>query len=92
MNSNQLSFQIVPYASPEYIEAVALREDVLRRPIGLSFSQVELEAEKEHIHITGLLGNRITATAVLRARWQPDETCSVSQCGQSCREEELAVR
>lgn len=44
---------------------MALREEILRKPFGLSFSAEELDLEEEHIHIIGLIDNEIVATAVL---------------------------
>lgn len=44
---------------------MALREEILRKPLGLFFSKEELEQEIEHIHIAGFLGQEMCATAVL---------------------------
>lgn len=58
-------FKIIQYGSLQYQEAVKLREEILRKPLGLTFLPEELEAEKTHIHIVGLLGDEVIATAVL---------------------------
>ena len=64
-NLDNIRFKIIKYGTPEYKSAVSLRERILRRPFGLKFSEEELLAEKDHIHIIGLNGSEIIATAVL---------------------------
>lgn len=46
-----LQFQEAPYGSAEYEALVALRAEVLRRPLGLTFSADQLAAEKAERHI-----------------------------------------
>lgn len=58
-------FKIIPFASAEYDEAVSLRQEILRKPLGLTFTQEELEKEKYHIHIAGFLEKELCVTAVL---------------------------
>lgn len=41
----------VTQQSPAYQQSVALRFQVLREPLGLSFTREELEQEKDHFHI-----------------------------------------
>lgn len=43
-------FQIV-FATPEYDEAVCLRYEVLRRPLGLEFTPEQLAAEYADVHL-----------------------------------------
>ena len=62
---DKIHFKIVEYGSDEYKKAVALREEILRKPLGLSFTKEELELEKDHVHIAGFLGQEMCATAVL---------------------------
>ena len=64
-SQDKIHFKIVDYGSDEYKKAVALREEILRKPLGLFFSKEELEMEKEHVHIAGFLGQEMCATAVL---------------------------
>ncbi|MBK9586377.1 MAG: GNAT family N-acetyltransferase [Alphaproteobacteria bacterium] len=58
-------FEVIAHDGPMYREAVRLREAVLRVPLGLSFSAEELAAEADHLHIVGLEGETVCATAVL---------------------------
>jgi predicted GNAT family N-acyltransferase len=60
-----ISFKVIPLGSSVYQEAVLLREEILRQPLGLRFSAEELENEKDHIQIVGILNNEVIATAVL---------------------------
>ena len=57
--------KIVGYGSEEYKKAVALREEILRRPLGLHFTKEELELERDYVHIAGFLGQEMCTTAVL---------------------------
>lgn len=64
-SKDKIYFKIVDYGGDEYKKSVALREEILRKPLGLFFTQEELAIEKEHIHIAGFLGQELCATAVL---------------------------
>ncbi len=39
-----------PFASPNYDESIALREQILRKPLGLEFSVEQLESEWNQMH------------------------------------------
>ncbi|MEM1218644.1 MAG: GNAT family N-acetyltransferase [Bacteroidota bacterium] len=41
----------VPFASPAYDETVRLRDEILRKPLGLSFTAEDLALEFESIHL-----------------------------------------
>ncbi len=60
-----ISFKVISHGSSIYQEAVRLREGVLRKPFGLQFSAEELDNEKHHIQIVGILNDEVIATAVL---------------------------
>lgn len=62
---DKIHFKIVDYGSKDYKKAVALREEILRRPLGLFFTKEELELEKEQIHVVGFLEHEMCTTAVL---------------------------
>lgn len=64
----------------DYQKAIALREEVLRKPLGLSFCEQEIANERNHIHFGIFLGDTIIATASL-----------VSE-GSSCKMQRVAVR
>ena len=46
-----MALKILDYGSPEYEQMVSLRSEVLRKPLGLSFTSEELEKEKNNILI-----------------------------------------
>lgn len=53
MNTRDSIFKAVQHGSPEYTETVALRDEVLRRPLGLEFSPELLGAEATDFHLAG---------------------------------------
>src|ERR1700722_6458773 len=57
--------KIIEYGSSDYKKAVCLREDILRKPLGLSYTCEELQKEKAHTHIAGFLDEILCATAFL---------------------------
>jgi predicted GNAT family N-acyltransferase len=48
---SHLTFRIVPHGSREYEETVALRDAILRRPLGLVFDPEQLGAEGSDVHL-----------------------------------------
>jgi len=64
-SQDKIHFKIIDYESDDYKKAVDLREEILRKPLGLFFTKEELEMEKEHVHIAGFLGQEMCATAAL---------------------------
>ena len=46
-----MAVKIIDYGTKEYKQMVDLRYHILRKPLGLSFTQEELELEKENIHV-----------------------------------------
>jgi predicted GNAT family N-acyltransferase len=46
-----LSFHLLPHGSPAYEETVALRDDILRKPLGLTFTAEQLGAESSDMHL-----------------------------------------
>lgn len=62
---DKIIFKVVDFGSDDYKKSVSLREEILRKPLGLTFTEEELKLEKEHIHIAGFLGQELCATAVL---------------------------
>ena len=41
--------KIIDHGSPEYRQMVQLRDDVLRKPLGMYFTEEELETEKDNL-------------------------------------------
>jgi predicted GNAT family N-acyltransferase len=46
-----MALKIIDHGTPEYQQMLKLRDDILRKPLGLSFSTDELEKEKDHLLI-----------------------------------------
>jgi len=44
-----MALKIIDYGTPEYEQMLKLRDDILRKPLGLSFSHDELEKEKTNL-------------------------------------------
>jgi hypothetical protein len=51
----EINFKIIEYGSPEYKKAVALRERILRKPIGLSFSDLNYSQKKSIFKLLALM-------------------------------------
>lgn len=46
-----MALKILDYGTPEYQQMVKLRDDILRKPLGLGFTPQELEEEKDNMLI-----------------------------------------
>jgi len=46
-----MAVKIIDHGTKQYKQMVDLRYQILRRPLGLSFTQEELELEKDNIHL-----------------------------------------
>lgn len=62
---DEVIFKIANHGTPEYKAAYDLREEILRKPLGLEFSPQEMEDDKGYIHIVGSIKTKTVATAVL---------------------------
>ena len=49
----EVHFLEISYNTKHYKEACRLRDDILRKPLGMSLYDQNLEEEKDHIHIIG---------------------------------------
>jgi len=73
---NTIFFKVIAYETSDYEASVALRQEVLRTPLGLVFSPEELEKEVLHIHLVGFSDDKLIATASL----VPEQTaCKMRQ-------------
>ncbi len=46
-----MALKIIDHGTAEYHQMLKLRDDVLRKPLGLNFTNEELEKEKNNLHI-----------------------------------------
>ncbi len=51
LNCFLMALKIIDYGTPEYQQMVKLRDDILRKPLGLSFAMHELNEEKDNMFI-----------------------------------------
>jgi ribosomal protein S18 acetylase RimI-like enzyme len=49
-----MALKIIDHGTPEYQQMVKLRDDILRKPLGLQFTPEELEEEKGHLLIAAI--------------------------------------
>lgn len=61
-----MKFRLINYGDSDYEKMVELRTEVLRKPLGLHFSQEYLENEKDTILIGGFEDEKIIACCLLR--------------------------
>ena len=60
-----MALKIIDHGSPEYAQMVKLRDDILRKPLGLSFSPDELEKEKDNILVAAFDDDQILGCCML---------------------------
>lgn len=60
-----MALKIIDHGSPEYLLMVKLRDDVLRKPLGLVFTPEELEEEKENMLIAAFEDEQILGCCML---------------------------
>ncbi|HYM94088.1 MAG TPA: GNAT family N-acetyltransferase [Chitinophagaceae bacterium] len=46
-----MALKIIDHGTPQYLQMIKLREDILRKPLGLGFSKEELDSEKDNMLI-----------------------------------------
>jgi GNAT superfamily N-acetyltransferase len=60
-----MALKIIDHGSNEYQQMVKLREDILRKPLGLGFDSNELESEKENMLIAAFEDETILGCCML---------------------------
>jgi ribosomal protein S18 acetylase RimI-like enzyme len=60
-----MALKIIDHGTPEYKQMVKLREDILRRPLGLAFSPAELEKEKDNLLMAAFEDDQILGCCML---------------------------
>lgn len=66
-----MALKIIDHGTAEYQQMVKLRDDLLRKPLGLGFTPEELEKEKENMLIAAFEDERILGCCML-VEEQPD--------------------
>lgn len=60
-----MALKIIDHGTSEYRQMIKLRDDVLRRPLGLSFSNDELDEEKGNLHIAAYEDDQMLGCCML---------------------------
>lgn len=58
----------IPHLSPAYALCVALRNEVLRKPLGLCFTEAQLADEAQSLHLAAFEGEALLGTLLLTPR------------------------
>lgn len=66
-----MALKLIDHGSPEYQQMVQLRNEILRRPLGLSFDPLELEKEKDEILIAAFEEEKMLGCCML-IKTEPD--------------------
>jgi predicted GNAT family N-acyltransferase len=60
-----MALRLIDYGSPEYEKMLRLRNDLLRKPLGLSFDPGELEKEKDDVLMGAFEDDRLLGCCLL---------------------------
>ena len=60
-----MALKIIDYGSPEYRQMVQLRNEILRKPLGLHFTEEELEKEKENLLVAAYEDDHLLGCCML---------------------------
>ena len=60
-----MALKIIDHGTPEYMQVIKLRNDILRRPLGLTFTDEELEKEKHNLHIAAFEDEQMLGCCML---------------------------
>lgn len=63
--SEQEKVQLVPHGSSAYNQLVALRYEILRKPLNLQFTQEQLDAESDYYHLAYYFNDNLIACLIL---------------------------
>jgi predicted GNAT family N-acyltransferase len=72
-----MALKFIDHGSPEYRAMVDLRMEILRKPLGLSFSEEDLTKEKNDILLGAFEDDKLVACCILTKI--SDETCKLRQ-------------
>jgi ribosomal protein S18 acetylase RimI-like enzyme len=60
-----MALKIIDHGTPEYYQMVKMRDDILRKPLGLGFTKEELESEKDNMLIAAFEDESILGCCML---------------------------
>lgn len=59
---------VLHFGSKQQIASIALRDRILRQPLGLQYDPADLAAESDEVHIAALEGERVLGVLLLRTK------------------------
>ena len=68
----EISIRQIEYGTPEYEQTITLRDEVLRKPLGLSFTKEYLEQDRDDAHFAALGAGGVLGCLILHPV-SPDE-------------------
>lgn len=60
-----MALKIIDHGTEEYRQMVRLRDEILRKPLGLHFTTEELEEEKQNLHIAAFEDDQMLGCCML---------------------------
>jgi ribosomal protein S18 acetylase RimI-like enzyme len=72
-----MALKLIDYGTTEYQQMITLRNDILRKPLGLSFTDDELEQEKHEILIGAFEEEKMLGCCMLVK--EEEKTCRLRQ-------------
>jgi predicted GNAT family N-acyltransferase len=60
-----IDWRVVPHQSEWYVQSLALRDWVLRKPLGLLFEPADLHGESVDVHVVGIVDTCVVACCIL---------------------------
>jgi len=60
-----MALKIIDYGTTEYQQMIKLRDEILRKPLGLSFTEDELDKERHNLHIAAYEDDRMLGCCML---------------------------
>ncbi len=60
-----MALKIIDHGSPEYQQIIRLRNDILRKPLGMNLDAAELEKEKNNLHIAAYEDDQMLGCCML---------------------------
>ena len=66
MSSPRVKIEAIAHDSEFYWQALVLRDELLRKPLGLEFSEDDIAAEAGQVHVVAIERGEIVGTLVLR--------------------------
>ena len=60
-----MALKIIDHGTAEYYQMIKLRDDILRKPLGLSFAADELDKERNNLHIAAYEDDQMLGCCML---------------------------